>query len=142
AEAMEVKRMTIFRKCVLVFGGIFSLLSALQLVMFFNQRTDIWSTPKALSLPLADASDRVEVYVAEVALPEQVKAGRVQLRTDAGARPVMDSDIRLRFNNWDRIRAEKIPSLLGFGIVLGAAGVFFLFGVLGWGPTKPVDSTG
>ena len=128
--------MTIFRKQLLIFGGVFFLKSALQLVRFFNQRADIWWTPKALGLPLADASDRVELYVRDVALLEHVKAGRVQLLTDTGARPVMQSDIRLRFNNWDRIRAERIPSLLGVGMTLGASGVFFLFGVLGWVPTK------
>jgi len=133
--------MTIFRKYLLIFGGVFFLMSAVQLVRFFNQRADIWWTPKALGLPLADASDRVEVYVRDVALVEHVKAGRVQLLTDTGARPVMESDIRLRFNNWDRIRAARFPSLLGVGIALGASGVFFLFGVLGWGPTKPMDAT-
>jgi hypothetical protein len=133
--------MTIVRKYLLIFGGAFFLMSAVQLVRFFNQRADIWWTPKPLGLALADATDRVEVYVGEVALLQHVKVGRVQLLTDTGTRPVMESDIRLRFNNWDRIRAERIPSLMGVGIALGASGVFFLFGVLGWGPPKPTDAT-
>lgn len=107
----------------------------------FKQRADIWWTPKALGLPLADASDRVEVYVRDLALLDHVRAGRVQLLTDTGARPVLESEIRLRFNNWDRMRAERIPSLLGVGITLGASGVFFLVGVLGWSPTRPMDAT-
>jgi hypothetical protein len=117
--------------------GVFFLMSALQLVRYFNERADIWWTPKPLSLALADASDRVEVYVRDVALLEHVKAGRVQVLTDTVARPLMESDIRLRLNNWDHVRAERIPSLLGIGIALGASAVFFLFGVLGWGPPKP-----
>ena len=133
--------MTIFRKYLLIFGGVFFLMSALQLARFFSQRADIWWTPKPLGLALADVSDRVEVYVRDAALLENVKAGRVQLLTDTGARPVLESEIRLRFNNWDRIRAERIPSLLGVAIALGASGVFFLFGVLGWAPTKPMDAT-
>ena len=133
--------MTIFRKYLLIFGGVFFLMSAAQLVRFFNQRADIWWTPKPLALALADATDRVEVYLRDAALLEHVKAGRVQLLTDTDARPVTESDIRLRFNNWDRVRAERIPSLLGLGIALGASGVSFLFGVLGWGPPKPTDAT-
>ncbi len=133
--------MRTLRKYLLIFGGVFFLMSALQLVRFFNQPGDIWWTPKPLGLALAGASDRVEVYVRDVALLEHVKAGRVHLLTDTGASPVMESDIRLRFNNWDRVRAERIPSLLGVGIALGASGVFFLFGVLGWGPPKPTAAT-
>lgn len=129
------------RRFLLIFGGVFFLMSALQIVRFLNQPADIWWTPKALGLPLADTSDRVEVYVRDVALQEHVKAGRVQLLTDTGATPVTESDMRLRFNNWDRIRAQRIPSLLTAGIGLGASGVFFLFGVLGWGPVKPVHPT-
>lgn len=133
--------MGIFRKYLLIFGGVFFLMSALQLVRFFNQRADIWWTPKPLGVALADASDRVEVYVRDVAMLEHVQAGRVQLTTDTGATPVLESDIRLRFNNWDRIRAGRIPSLLGTGIALGASGVLFLFGVLGWGPPRRTDAT-
>ena len=129
--------MSFFRKFSLVFGGIFFLMSALQIVRFFNQPADIWWTPKALSLRLADSSGRVEVYVRDVTLWDHVKAGRVQLLTDAGAAPVTEPDIRLRFNNWDRIRAERIPALLGNGIVLGATGMLLLFCVLGWEPIKP-----
>ena len=129
------------RTFLLIFGGAFFVLSALQIVRFLNQPADIWWTPKVLGLPLADTSDRVEVYVRDVALPEHVKAGRVQLLTDTGATPVTESDLRLRFNNWDRIRAQRIPSLLTAGMGLGASGVFFLFGVLGWGPVKPVHPT-
>ena len=129
------------RTFLLIFGGAFFVLSALQIVRFLSQPADIWWTPKVLGLPLADTSDRVEVYVRDVALQEHVRAGRVQLLTDTGATPVTESDMRLRFNNWDRIRAQRIPSLLTAGIGLGASGVFFLFGVLGWGPVKPVHPT-
>jgi hypothetical protein len=129
------------RTFLLIFGGIFFLMSAQHIVRFFTQRADIWWTPKALGVPLADVSDRVEVYVSNVALQEHVKAGRVQLLTDTGATPVTESDTRLRFNNWDRIRAQEIPSLLTAAVCLGASGVFLLFGVLRWGPIKPVPPT-
>jgi hypothetical protein len=133
--------MTILRKYLLVFGGVFFLMSALQLVRFFTQPADIWWTPKALGLSLADTSDRVEIYVRGVSLQEYVRAGRVQLLADTGATPITESEMRLRFNNWDRIRAQRIPSLLSAGLALGASGVLLLFGILGWGPVKPVHTT-
>jgi hypothetical protein len=124
----------------LMFGGIFFLMPAVQLVRYFIQPAGIWWTPKALAVPLAETSDRVEVYVHDVSLPDHIKAGRLQLQGDTGAQPVREADVRLRFNNWDRIRAERIPSLLSTGVTLGISGVVFLFGVLGWGPSKRIES--
>ncbi|HEX9421393.1 MAG TPA: hypothetical protein VGA81_20210 [Methylomirabilota bacterium] len=46
------------------------------------------------------------------------------LGTDTGPVPVRPDEIRVRFNNWDRVRAERLPllainaALLGMGIVL------------------------
>jgi hypothetical protein len=119
------------RTFLLIFGGVFVLMSALPIVRFLNQRADIWWTPKALGLPLAETSDRVEIYVRDVALQEHVKAGRVQLLTDSGATPVTESDMRLRFNNWDRIRGahhSRAPVQAWAPRVCSSVGVF------GWGP--------
>ena len=124
------------RTFLLMFGGIFFLMSALQLVRYLMQPADIWWTPKAMAVPLGQASDRVVVYVDEVSLPDHIKAGRLQLVSDTGARPVREPDVRLRFNNWDRVRAEGIPSLLTAGITLGISGVVLLIGLLGWGPIR------
>jgi hypothetical protein len=126
------------RTLLLILGGIFFLMSALQIVMFSTQRADIWWTPKALGAPLADVSDRVEVSVRGVALQEHIKAGRLQLLTDAGVAPVTESDTRVRFNNWDRVRAQGIPAVLASAVCLGASGVVLLLGVLGWIPVKRV----
>ena len=115
----------------LAFGSMIFLLSALQLVTFLAQPSDIWWTPKALSVPLADASDRVEVYVRDASLQDQIGAGRIQLVTDAGAAVVVGSDIRLRFNNWDRVRAQRLPILIGAAFCAGASSVLLLLGILG-----------
>jgi hypothetical protein len=125
------------RKFTLIFGGIFFLISALQIMRFLGQSADIWWTPRGLALPLSEASDRVEVYVRDVALQRLLETGRVQLTTDAGATQVKESEVRLRINNRDRIRAEQIPFLLGACVVLGATGVLVLFGLLWRGPMTP-----
>lgn len=124
-----------------VFGGMIFLLSALHLITFFAQPSDIWWTPKALSVPLADASDRVEVYVREASLQEQIGAGRVKVVTDEGATAVALPDVRLRFNNWDRVRAQRMPVLLGAAFCAGASGVVLLLGILGWVATKRQSTT-
>ncbi len=124
----------------LAFGSTILLLSALQLVTFFAQPSDIWWTPKALSVPLADASDRVEVYVRDAPLQDQIGAGRIRFVTDAGAGVVVGSDVRLRFNNWDRVRAQRLPILIGAAFCAGASSILLLLGILGPSPGK-VGST-
>jgi hypothetical protein len=124
------------RNYMLVFGGMIFLLSALHLISFFVQRSDIWWTPKTLSVPLADASDRVEIYVHDVPLEEQIGAGRIQLVTDAGPTSIAGPDVRLRFNNWDRVRAQKLPILIGAAFCAGASSILLLLGILGRLPKR------
>jgi hypothetical protein len=135
-EGADVTPRNRSRIYLLAFGGMFFLTSALNLVRFYAQPSDIWWTPRPLSVALADASDRVEVYVREMPLTQQISAGRIQLVTDAGVVAVAAPDVRLRFNNWDRVRAQKLPSLVTTAFCAGASSVFVLLGIFGWIPTR------
>jgi hypothetical protein len=128
--------MNLFRRFSIIFGGIFFLMSAQHIVRFLAQPADIWWTPEALGVPLADGSDRVQIYISGVSLREHIGAGRLQLLTFHGAAPVTESETRLRFNNWDRVRSQNVAVLLGSAACLGASGVILLVGLLGWGPGK------
>ncbi len=120
----------------LTFGGMIFLLSAVQLVTFFARPSDIWWTPKALSVSLGDALDRVEIYVRDSPLQEQIEAGRIQLLTDGAAAILTAPDVRLRFNNWDRVRAQRLPVLIGAAFCAGASSIVVLLGILGWVPAR------
>ena len=122
------------RRYWLVLGSAVFLIPASHLLRFFVQRSDIWWTPKGLSVPLVDTSDRVEIYVRDGLLQEQVNAQRLQLVTEQGPVTLAASDVRLRFNNRDRVRAEQIPSLLSAAVGAAASGLFVFLGFLGWWP--------
>lgn len=95
------------------------LFSSLTFVLFFmaamplyrelTRPKDVWWTPPTLLVPLADAQDRVQVYV----------------RGEPVGAP-LQSEIGLRFNNWDRVRAERLPMLLGSAAVSGAMVVLLI----------------
>ena len=126
------------RRFWLVFGIAIFLIPASHLFRFFTQRSDIWWTPKALSVPLLDSSDRVQIYVRGELLREQLKAQRLRVVTDQGPVTLTESDVTLRFNNHDRVRAEQIPTLLSAAGGAGVAGVVLLLTILGrWPPTRP-----
>jgi hypothetical protein len=126
------------RKFWLVLGITVLLIPASHLFRFFTQRSDIWWTPKPLAVPLAESTDRVEIYVQGELLQEQLGAQRLQVLTDRAPATVSLRDVTLRFNNRDRIRAEQIPFLLGAALVTGVVGVFVVLTGLGmWPPSRP-----
>lgn len=126
------------RKFWLIFGIAVFLIPGSHLFRFFTQRSDIWWTPKALSIPLMESSDRVEIYVRDELLQEQLRAERLQVLTDRGPVTLKASEVTLRFNNRDRVRAGQTPLLLGAAVGAGVAGVFVLLTIFGsWPPPKP-----
>ena len=110
------------------------LASALKLFAFFHQRSDIWWTPLSMSAPLALSSDRAEVYVRGTDLRILADSGQLRI----GGAAIRADDIRVRFNNWDRTRAEQIPMLLVYGFTVGAALVLIAFTLTGRSRQNPV----
>lgn len=110
------------------------LASALQLVAFFQQRSDIWWTPLPMATPLAQSGDRVEVYARGTDLRTLVESGQVRI----GGTVLTTEDVRVRFNNWDRTRAEQISMLLTYSFTVGAMLVLIGFTLTGRMVRKPV----
>ncbi len=126
------------RRFWLVFGIAILLIPASHLLRFFSQRSDIWWTPKPLAVPLAESTDRVEIYMRGELLQDHIRAQRLQMLTDRAPAAVSVGDITVRFNNRDRVRAEQIPGLLGAALLTGVVGVFVVLSGLGvWPPPRP-----
>jgi len=112
----------------LVFAGFFLVNSAFRVYSFLHERNDIWWTPLALLVPLGASQDRVAVYVRGNELQDLLGAGRLRLVTDSGPSALSAADIGLRFNNWDRVRAERVPAVLQYAAAAGAAAAFLIVG--------------
>lgn len=108
----------------LVAPATFLLLSSVKLYSFAHQRSDIWWTPAPLSVPLAESRDRVEIYARGAPLQALLDAGRIRIAGDSSA--LTPAEVGLRFNNWDRVRAERIPVLLLYSAAAGAAAVVMI----------------
>lgn len=115
--------------------------SALSLVFFFmaaaplyrelSRRSDIWWTPHAMIVPFAESKDRVEIYARGKPLAALLHAGQLRIGEDGGYTVVAPSDVGLRFNNWDRVRAERLPLLLVYAGACGVAALMFVLVVTG-----------
>lgn len=120
----------IFRYLLLFLPAVFLLTAGAQLYRFYHERNDIWWTPSRMLVPLADTHDRIAIYVRNTELDDLVAAGQLRLFRDSVGSAVTAADIGLRFNNWDRVRAERISTLLIFGVSVGAAGALVLVGLI------------
>ena len=95
------------------------LASTLKLIAFFHQRNDIWWTPPSMAAPLSVSGDRAEISARGTDLRALLDAGRVRVSLESGPVVLTAEDVRVRFNNWDRVRAEQIPMLLVYAGTVG-----------------------
>ena len=115
--------------------------SALSVMLFFiaavplyselSRRSDIWWTPRAMIAPFAESKDRVEIYARGKPLAALLRAGQLRIAEDGGCTVVAPSDIGLRFNNWDRVRADRLPLLLVYAGGCGVTACMFLLVLTG-----------
>lgn len=77
---------------------------------------------------LAEGKDRIQVYARGKPLEALLDAGQVQT-SPAGV--LARSDVGLRFNNWDRMRAQRMPLLLLNAAICGVLACLFLLLVTG-----------
>jgi hypothetical protein len=89
---------------------------------------NIWWTPLELALPLAVAAGEFELYLGGELLQRQVEQGALAVKNEQGAmRPVAPAEIKIRLNNWQKIRAERLHgavfAALSLGISLACLGL-------------------
>ena len=105
--------------------------AAVPLYQELSRRDDIWWTPYTMLVPLADSKDRVEIYVRGRPLAALVQAGHLRIADDRGSSVLAASDVGLRFNNWDRVRAKRLPLLLVYAAGCGVTALMFLLVLTG-----------
>ncbi len=107
------------------------LISAVPLYRALSRPSNIWWTPHALLVPLAKGTDRVEIYARGKPFATLVQAGQLRIVENGGLSTLAPSDVGLRFNNWDRVRVEQLPLLLGYAMMCGVTACLFLLVVSG-----------
>lgn len=107
------------------------LIPALALYRELSMRSDIWWTPSAMALSLAQSRDRVEIYAQGKPLGALLEAKQLWIGDKAGSTLLDAGEIGMRFNNWDRVRAARIPLLLTYAAVCGAGIVVLLLTAAG-----------
>lgn len=116
-----------FRLFALLGGGVVLALAIGGYWRVMNLPLDHTWTPAHLALPLSTTADRLEVLVADVPLQKAIADGRLTVATDAGPRVV--TQVTVRVNNIEQLRAARVTPLLVLSAVAGGAFVLFVIGL-------------
>ena len=114
-----------------IMTGALVLIPALALYRELSRRPDIWWTPPAMAFSLTESQDRVRIYARGKPLGALLDAKQLWIGEAAGSSALDPREVGLRFNNWDRVRAARIPMLLAYSAALGAGAVLLLVIVTG-----------
>src|SRR5229473_1344705 len=106
--------------------GVLLLISALALYRELSRRSDIWWTPPPMALSLSESQDRVQIYVRGKPLGDLLAGRQISVTGNAGSSALEAHEIGFRFNNWDRVRADRLPMLLVYAASCGAGTVLLL----------------
>ena len=68
----------------------------------------------------------MEIYVRGKPLGPLIEAGQLRLTDERGASVLTTGEVGLRFNNWDRVRAEHLPTSLASAAAGGAMVLLFI----------------
>jgi hypothetical protein len=109
----------------------FFLISALPIYRELSRRRDIWWTPFSMLVPLADSKDRVQVYVRREPLAALTQAGQLRMDDNGRSSVLATSDIGFHFNDWDRVRGERLGVLLVCAAMCGVTALTFLLVLTG-----------
>jgi hypothetical protein len=109
----------------------FFFIAAIPLYRELSRRRDIWWTPPTMLPSLAESTDRVQIYARGRPFAALLESGQVRLVEEARTSVLAPSEVRLRFNNWDRVRAAQLPGLLIPAAACGATALMFILVVIG-----------
>ena len=110
---------------------VFFCIAAVPLYRELSRPADIWWTARTMLVPLTGSQDRVEIYARGKRLLTLIEAGQLRIADDTGVSVVAATEVGLRFNNWDRVRAERHPLFLTYAAACGAMAMLFLVVVTG-----------
>lgn len=123
----------------IVFGAVLFVISLFNIIRLWRAPENIWWTPRALAVAFPEAGDRVDVYIGEERLGPMLAQGRLWAGDLSHSRLVQAQEVRLVFNNRDRVLVDRIPALMSFAAGAGAGLALLLFAWLGKSP-KPEET--
>jgi hypothetical protein len=92
---------------------------------------DIWWTPMSLALPIDETRNEFEIYIKGDLLQKHLERGAISVagKTGHAAEVIAPDNVKVRLNNWNKIRAEKLNSAMLTSFLLGVCLASLVMGV-------------
>lgn len=110
-------------------GGLILVLAVYGFWKVWTAPVDTSLTPAHLAPRLSTTEGRFEVLVAGVPLQKAIADKRLLLASETGAATLVVPEATVRVNDAERIRAQRVPSLLALSAIAGGGFVLFLIGL-------------
>ena len=92
--------------------------------------SDMWWTPRSLSLPLEETRQEFRLFINGENLQDHLKRGSLRIADSEGnLHQVVPGDIKVRLNNWPEVKTDFLHSAVFSGIMLGISLTCLILGI-------------
>lgn len=92
---------------------------------------DMWWTPMSLALPLHETTKYFKIFLSDELLQDHIKRGSLSATDQAEqSYQVVSKDIKIRLNNWNKIKASFLHSSVYSAFLLGVSATFLVLGIV------------
>jgi hypothetical protein len=100
-----------------------------SLFSFFFADRNIWWTPSRLALPLSETEDVFQLLITTKPLKDHLEAGTLHIiGPEGGQYKVVDKDITVRLNNWQRIQIQTLEGAVFSAFFFGVCTTLLIIG--------------
>jgi len=92
---------------------------------------DNWWTPMDMALSLDQTRPEFELYLKKELLQKHIEKGTLLVANDGGnPSKLISGDIKIRLNNWNKVKAEKLKYAVFTAFFLGASLALLIIGLI------------
>ena len=92
---------------------------------------DNWWTPMSMALSLDQTRPEFELYLKKELLQKHIEKGTLLVANDGGnPSKLISGDIKIRLNNWNKVKAEKLKYAVFTAFFLGASIALLIIGLI------------
>ncbi|MDH5297477.1 MAG: hypothetical protein OEV91_00475 [Desulfobulbaceae bacterium] len=98
---------------------------------------NIWWTPRPLAVSLADTRQEFELLINDELLQKHIQHQTLMVMdVNGGSYPVTKEDIRVRLNNWYKVKASLLNAAVLTAFLLGVSVTCLILGAIPMGGSK------